>query len=814
MNRSIIGMSLIFLAFLLNGQVQEEGAFKEDLASEDALIQKIKESKQYQRKQWYLERRKASDGSAVNIDKNNQVAYNKLRKQLPSQKSAHGTWQFLGHSNTTGGGSQGRINKIDIHPTDDTIIYVSTPNGGIWKTTNGGLFWTPLTDHLGLLSFADLEISSQNPDLIFALSGDGNPARDPDNFHGGAEVWSAGIFKSNDGGSTWERTNYELPYNLVPTKLLMHPSNSNIQFMVCNRGIFRTTDSWDNQVSVWDSLMVFYDIEFHPTNPQIMYASGENTIWKSLDMGISWVQVVDSDFTLMDTAAARVELAVTPDFPSYVAAIAGNWLGGSRGIYINLVEGADNFWVLRDTVTDIIARQAEYNMALAIDPSNYNKFYGGGVDLWKSTNEGGFGSWTNVGTGSLHVDLHDVVIRNGKIYAATDGGLYVSSNEGASWTDISAGLQISEIYRISGTQANSDLYLTGTQDNGMLRRQSGELFTRVFTGDGMESWISNSNPNLMYGTRERANSIYRSVDAFNNYTTHPVPGRRSRWITPFLMDPVQDNILFMGRDSVSRSTTNGTSWEYIGLQTTARGFNCMVQGKNDRNIMYATREHRFYRSENVLADANSVTWTQHLTGLPISFITDVEVDPSDATHGYVTFGNYDDGLKVYEFNFSGNSSTLANISGSLPNIPILCMEYHNDGSGLDRLYIGTDIGVFYRDNNIGDWIYFSNNMPAVPVEDLYINHTANTIAAGTYGRGLWRSNLIQPCPNTVTFSPSIIHKGQYHYTYNQTITAQSTVSKEPGTSIFFRAGDRIEFKPGFIAPAKSLFNAEIGGCHY
>ena len=163
MNRSIIGMSLIFLAFLLNGQVQEEVTFKEDLASEDALIQKIKESKQYQRKQWYLERRKASDGSAVNIDKNNQVAYKKLRKQLPSQKSAHGAWQYLGHSNTTGGGSQGRINKIDIHPTDDNIIYVSTPNGGIWKTTNGGLFWTPLTDHLGLLSFADLEISSQNP---------------------------------------------------------------------------------------------------------------------------------------------------------------------------------------------------------------------------------------------------------------------------------------------------------------------------------------------------------------------------------------------------------------------------------------------------------------------------------------------------------------------------------------------------------------------------------------------------------------------------------------------------------------------------
>ena len=510
MGKTIVVIVLLFSSLVVSGQVNQAVEVVKDYPYNEETLQRIQRSKQYQRKQWYLERRKSSDGSPVHIAKKNQAAYKSVLKNSTLQKSAHGAWQFLGSSNTKNGGSQGRINKIDIHPTDDNIIYVSTPNGGIWKTTNGGLWWEALTDHLGLLSFADLEISSNNPNVIYALSGDGNPAPPPSRFHSGAEVWSAGIFKSTDGGSTWEKTNYDFPVNFSPTKLLMHPSNSNIQLMVCNRGIYRTTDGWNSQVSR-PRAGLFYDIEFHPTNPQIMYASGTNTIWKSIDMGVSWNPVVDSDFAFMNPSAGRVELAVTPDFPGYVAAIAGNWANGSRGFYINLAEGTDNFWILRDTLTNIVSRQADYNMALAIDPTNYNKFYGGGVDLWKSTNEGGVGSCTNVGSGNLHVDLHNVAIRNGKIYAATDGGLYVSSNEGATWTDISAGLQNKEIYRISGTQANPDLYLVGSQDNGMLRRQAGETFDRVYTGDGMESWISDTNPSIMYGTRENAVSIYVSL---------------------------------------------------------------------------------------------------------------------------------------------------------------------------------------------------------------------------------------------------------------------------------------------------------------
>jgi hypothetical protein len=128
--------------------------------------------------------------------------------------------------------------------------------------------------------------------------------------------------------------------------------------------------------------------------------------------------------------------------------------------------------------------------------------------------------------------------------------------------------------------------------------------------------------------------------------------------------------------------------------------------------------------------------TEISSDLPNYIIKGIAVDPTNSMNVFVTQSGYSPGNKVYRSTSGGDASSWINISGSLPNVPVNCIEFHDDGTGLNKLYIGTDIGVFYRDDNLGDWIYFSIFIPSVIINDLYINSTAGTITAGTYGRGL------------------------------------------------------------------------------
>jgi hypothetical protein len=473
----------------------------------------------------------------------------------------------------------------------------------------------------------------------------------------------------------------------------------------------------------------------------------------------------------------------------------------------------NNLWSLTDSVTNIISVQAPYNIGLAIDPNDFNVFYGGGVLFYKSTNEGFTGTWSLTGNGTLHSDVHDVQIKNNKVYVATDGGLFKTEDGGTTWIDLSPGVANTEIYRISGSESNSELYYIGNQDNGFLKRTSGTTFLYRLNQDGGETIINYVNNDIVYAVRQQGH-FFKSFNGGDNWTPITVPSGLGAWLTPLVMDPVNPNTLFMGKDTVFRSIVGGVAGSWLSIGSPSPGnLNNLAQGINNRNVMYATQNAQLYRSDNVLDfPESSVSWTS-LSIPPNKFITDIVVNPSNSDHVILTLGSYTDGVKVYESTNAGGYPW-TNISGSLPNIPILSIAYHDDGGTLDRLYIGTDIGVFYRDDNIGDWIYYSNFLPTVPVTDLYINNTAGTIAAGTYGRGLWRSDLIDSCPNNISFSSGVTSEGIIHYSYNNSIISSATIGTDPGTSIFYNSGGFIDLKPDFLAPHTSQFEAKIGPCPY
>ncbi|MDX1406503.1 MAG: hypothetical protein R3330_00170 [Saprospiraceae bacterium] len=772
--------------------------------------------KQWRRYEWFMEPRLYPSGDMDNLTLKTFLAqerYFAARPEQREQRSTHGGWLFVGPADWVAAPTPadnnglGRINSIDLHPTDDQIIYAGTASGGLWKTLNGGASWTNISPHIPLLSVADVEIDPGNPDIIYLLTGDGEPSSiDITTAHSQSGASSLGILKSTDGGSTWYPTafSFDLPSDVEPHKLLMHPTDPMIQFVASQQGIFKTIDGWDHWTQV--SWSITFDIEFKPNDPDVMYASGTKTIWRSTTAGDIWTAVTDPDLAVF-TTSSRIELAVTPDFEAMVYAIGGNALGYLATMQ-SLLEGIDNSWIIKDSSATIFGAFAFYCIAMAVSPTDYHDVFAGMQGLGRNFSQGQAGSWTGINPG--HADIHDIQIRNGVVYCAHDGGLYKSSDDGTSWTEISQGIACTEVYTVTGTPQNANLYILGAQDVGHLKKTSGSsVLTTIGCCDGMISLIDYTDQNTIYIAGQYG-GINKSTTGLPPFTAIGNPGDKGAWNTPYIMDPVDPEILFVGKDSVHRTDDGGGSWQYLGSPSVSN-LNVLAQGVNNRNRLYVSSFGTIWRTDNALVSSGTATWTPVSSGLPNLFITGIAINPDDADEVFITMSGYSAGEKVFKSTVGGSGSAWTNISGSLPNVPINCIVYHDDGTSNDAIYVGTDIGVFYRDNTLGDWIYYSNFMPSVSVSDLYINTTSNVIVAGTYGRGLWASDLYDACDPSIllSFGPQ---GGVRHYSAGTDISSSVEHRFDLGTEIHYTAGGHIDLTPGFLLGGLAYFEGKIAPC--
>lgn len=778
--------------------------------------------KQWKRWEYKMRHRLTNDGQIQNYAASNWQGYYDYfsnQNNISGPESTHGQWDPLGitYSSTTTGwnGGIGRVNCIAFHPTNANIIYIGTPAGGLWKTSNGGGTWTPLTDGMPTIGVSGIAIDYTNTNVIYILTGDGD----------GGDVLSQGVMKSVNGGMTWMTTGlvWTLADDARPFKLLMHPTKHNTLFVVSTEGIHKTTDGGVSWTQVKAGF--FFDIEFKPNSSNIVYTVKNSEFHKSTDTGNTWTKIIDPN---LPTNAFRLAIGVSPANANYVYLHSGPaWVNGGvyyfKGVYLSTNSG--DGWALRSNTPNILGydqggqdtdEQTTYDLAIAISRTDISDVMAGGINVWTSSNWGSswaISSWwdTRGNTiGYTHADIHALEINplNNYVYCGSDGGIYRSTDFGNSWADISSGLEITQWYRIDGVESNINLLAGGTQDNGSNFWTGGSFITHVRGADGMDAMVSNSNTNIRYTTRQYG-VLEKTIDAGANWTL--ILNSGGPWVTPLVMDPTDDLTFYVGLSNIRKTTTGGTgvpAWTSLGVD----GRDALAMGTNNTNRIYAARTTTLKMSNDA-----GTSWTTVSAGLPAGRnITGICVNPDYSLDVWVTLDGFAAGQKVYRSTDAG--TTWTNVSGTLPNVSVNCIAYadHN-GSPNDALYLGTDVGMFYRDDNTGDWIPFSNGLPVVPVFDIEIYESNSLVYAATHGRGIWKSSLYTSCPTgyvlNPTNDPSIPnYTGIQNYEASSYINSSRVITGGVGTDVTYQAGSYLNLTDGFVARENNLFVARLGPC--
>jgi len=697
----------------------------------DKTYEKGKGWKPFKRWEYFMKTRVDSNGHFTH-QLEAFKAYNKVQQQYATARLGQGTagnWTSMGPNGAPQGTGAGRLNCIAFHPTNSNYILAGAASGGIWVSTNNGASWKTYSDNLGTLGISSIAFAPSDPNTVYAATGDGD-AKD---------TYTIGVIKSTDGGKHWSLTGLTQPIyaNRLVYKILVHPTDKNTVYATTSLGIYKTTDGG----ATWTKKRagVYRDMEFKPGSPNTLYFATKTFIMKTTNGGSSFSKLSLS----LSTSTNRLELAVTPADANYLYVLASKTSDdGFAGIYRSTNSGTS--FTTMATTPNILGwkwngsdagGQGWYDLAIAVSRTNKNTIFTGGVNIWKSTNGGSTWTlnthWQGTGAPYVHSDIHGLEFsphNSSTLWACTDGGAYTSTNTGSTWSAKNSGLQIGQIYRLGASATNANKIMTGWQDNGSSLMTNS--WNKVMGGDGMECIIDYNNNNIMYGSIYYGD-IYRTANGGTSWT--PITNginEKGDWVTPYVMDGNNPNILFAGYVNVYRSTNKGSSWTKISnLPSSNQPITALAVAPSNAQVIYISAPQSFKKTTD-----GGQTWT-NMTSVGGN-VTSFAVHPNNPNTLWVTIGGYSFNKKVMK-SINGGQSWI-NLTDTLPNIPINCIVYEKNTA--NGIYIGTDMGVYYRDDNLNRWVPFMKNLPNVIVNELEIFYPGNKIRAATYGRALWESD--------------------------------------------------------------------------
>ncbi len=683
----------------------------------------------------------------------------------------------------------GRVTTVTGVPSQPRTFYMGVASGGLFRTTDAGVTWTPITDgQVPLGSTGSVAVADSNPNIIYLGTGS-------DDVRSNVST-GRGIYKTTDGGQTWQLAG--LPDTGQIASVRIHPSNPDIVWAAAQgdpfkanpeRGVFKTSDggkTWKKVLFVSDQIGAM-DVELQPGNPNVVYAwmsrlerkpwtiisgSKDGGFYRSTDGGEHFAKITAG---LPTELIGKANIAVTAANPNRVYALVEAKPGG--GLYRS--EDAGQTWANVNTQGALIQRPFYY-ATLGADPTNADVVYAGAESFFKSTD----GGKTFATLRTPHGDNHDIWInpKDGNILIqANDGGANVSTDGGRTWST-QMNQPTAEIYGVwLDNQFPYKLYGAQQDNTTLILSSVADPYNTADwrTGPGCETgpiMPHPRNPDIVYGsckgqygvmdmkTGQEKNYWIGAQSLYGNPASDLI--YRMQRVSPMAVSPHDPDVLYYGSQYVHRTRDKGLTWERISPDLTARPDCC--QGISGEPITRDITGEEFYSTLYAIAESpleRGVIWVGANDG-PFSVTRDngktwatvtpkdlppggrVQfIDPSPHRKGSAYYAAYryllgDYQPYIYRTDDYGRTWTrLTDGKNGIPaDWPTRVVREDPDREGL--LYAGTEFGMFISFDNGGHWQPFQLNLPNVPVTDIKVHH--KDLVISTQGRAFWILDDVTP----------------------------------------------------------------------
>jgi photosystem II stability/assembly factor-like uncharacterized protein len=664
----------------------------------------------------------------------------KRQRATLDPKTLQPRWSPIGpfsipHGQTYGSGRppvSGRVSCIAIDPKVPTHILVGSAAGGIWETTDDGVSWRvaeSMKDEFPISIGAIAFLHGQSK-IVYAGTGEGNWLSD----------YGVGLWKSQDGGATWAELVTSPFVGLGFYAIAIDPLDAKHILAATTGGLFQSTKddaTWERVLNsrCWD-ISIHPKISGDPKSTKEVFATTQYGLFRSIDGGITWPTKIN----LPDAPDSFERLAVCHARSNGEIVYAfGKDNIGRPALWRRDVFNGDFDRLFCPSGID--TSQINYDWFVSTSPDNPGIVYLGAVALWKGTlTQDGTWNWSNISSrkygDSIHPDQHAIAFgAGGAVYAGNDGGIYKSPDGGKSWQSLNQGLCITHFEYVAQHPDYDAWLLGGTQDNGTLRYEGGEVWYQVAEGDGGECATNDSSPNIVYHCFQQM-SLQRSLTgggagSWMDVWPNVPENYRCQFYPPM---QVRNNLIVQAGQSVFVSTDTGTTFQEQKLPQDAGVATALwLMGPfqflvgNDSGDMF-----RFDWDGNGWLEP--ITLAQPRAGS----ISSIRGDPNNLRRLWVTYSDLL-GPTVYRSDDGGDN--WVSCMDGLPYVVANIVEV--DPIEADTVYVGTDVGV-WRTADGGDkchWSVFSNGLPNAIVGDLVFHAKTGILRAATRSRGVWEVDV-------------------------------------------------------------------------